>query len=156
MRLQSYETREVTLVEGDYVISTERSRIDPGALVELYRAEAYWGEGLEVGRFRCAVENSLPIGAYTTDGAVAGFGRVVTDGAMFAYLRDVLVLPDHRGKGLGLALCRCALDHPDLARVSNWMLRTRDAQELYARFGFMPVEKADAYMRRQTASISWC
>ncbi|WP_288950867.1 GNAT family N-acetyltransferase [uncultured Paracoccus sp.] len=155
MRLQHYETGEFTWLEGDFVISTERHRIDLAALVALYRAEAYWGGALEAGRFLCAVESSLPIGAYTTGGAIAGFCRVVTDGAMFAYLRDVLILPEHRGKGLGLALCQRALEHPDLARVNNWLLRTKDAQTLYARYGFTPVEKGEGYMRRQTAPVEW-
>lgn len=155
MRLQRYETGEFTWPEGDYVISTERHRIDPAALVDLYRAEAYWGGDLEAGRFLCAVESSLPIGAYTAWGAVAGFCRVVTDGAMFAYLRDVLILPEHRGKGLGLALCQHALEHPDLARVNNWLLRTKDAQALYARYGFTPVEKGEGYMRRHTSPVAW-
>lgn len=155
MRLQPYETGEFTWHEGNYLISTERHRMDPAALVDLYRAEAYWGGGLEPGRFYCALESSLPIGAYTADGAVAGFCRIVTDGAMFAYLRDVLILPDFRGKGLGLALCRRALEHPDLARVNNWLLRTKDAQALYTRLGFTPVEAAEGYMRRQTPPVVW-
>ena len=102
-----------------------------------------------------ALENSLPFGAYTAGGDVAGFARVVTDGAMFAYLRDVLVLPAHRGRGLGLALCRRALEHPDLAAVNNWLLRSTDSKGLYARLGFTPVDGADDYMRRQTAPVAW-
>lgn len=155
MRLQGYETAEFTWQEGDYTISTERHRIKPAMLADLYRAEAYWGGALEAGRFLCAVENSLPVGAYTEDGAVAGFCRIVTDGAMFAYLRDVLILPAHRGKGLGLGLCRRALEHPDLARVNNWLLRTKDAQSLYARLGFTLVENGGGYMRRQTPAAVW-
>ena len=65
------------------------------------------------------------------------------------------ILPEHRGKGLGLALCRRALEHPDLARINNWLLRTKDAQALYARLGFGPVEMSEGYMRRQTAPVAW-
>jgi GNAT superfamily N-acetyltransferase len=71
----------------------------------------------------------------------------VTDGALFAYLRDVFVLPPHRGQGLGRALGAAAIAHPDLGTVRNWMLATRDAHGVYAPLGFRPVSEPAMYMQ---------
>jgi GNAT superfamily N-acetyltransferase len=72
---------------------------------------------------------------YAADGAQVGYARTVTDGISLAYLADVYVLDAHRGKGLGAALVGFAIDHGPQWR---WILHTRDAAPLYARFGFGP------------------
>ncbi len=74
---------------------------------------------------------------------------------MFAYLRDVLVLEAHRGRGLGKSLSAHALGHPDLAHVNYWLLRTNDAHGVYAKFGFTALPDADTFMVRRTARIAW-
>ncbi|WP_418137894.1 GNAT family N-acetyltransferase [Agrobacterium sp. El2ro-1b] len=155
MELQHFESREYSWPFGDYTVSTERSRLDTRALLDHFHAEAYWAKDLEFARFDTAIRSSLPIGVYGADGALAGFCRVVTDGAMFAYLRDVLVLEAHRGKGLGRALSQHAIEHPDLTYVNYWLLRTNDAHSVYAKFGFTALPDADTFMIRRTDKITW-
>ena len=67
---------------------------------------------------------------------MVGFARVVTDLATFAYIGDVFVLETHRGRGLSKWLMECMVEHPDLKDLRRWHLVTRDAQALYAKFGF--------------------
>lgn len=155
MELLHFESQEYSWSEGDYTISTERTRIDIRTLWQHYRDEAYWASDLEYARFEAAIGSSLPFGVYDTTGAVAGFCRVVTDGAMFAYLRDVLVLKAHRGRGLGLGLSRRAIEHPDLACVNYWVLRTNDAHGVYAKLGFTELPDADTFMVRRTEKVAW-
>ncbi|MBY2915366.1 GNAT family N-acetyltransferase [Rhizobium leguminosarum] len=155
MKLQHFESNEYSWVEGDYTVSTERARIDIRQLWQHYRDEAYWAKDLEYARLKAAIGGSLPIGVYDTSGAVAGFCRVVTDGATFAYMRDVLILEAHRGRGLGSALSKRALRHPDLARVNYWLLRTVDAHGVYAKLGFTPLPDAQTFMIRRTEKVVW-
>lgn len=123
-----------------YTVSTERARLDLDLIYDFLLREAYWAKGVRRAVMERGIAGSLPFGLYAPDGAMAGFARVVTDGASFAYLRDVFVLAGHRGRGLGLFLSECVCAHPDLATVHNWMLSTQDAHGLYARLGFAPVE----------------
>lgn len=155
MELQHFESREYSWPVGDYIVSTERRRLDTRTLLDHFRAQAYWAQDLELPRFATALRNSLPIGAYAADGSIAGFCRVVTDGASFAYLRDVLVLETHRGKGLGKALTQHAIEHPDLAYVSYWLLRTNDAHGVYEKFGFTALPDPETFMIRRTDRIMW-
>ncbi|MBE9605410.1 GNAT family N-acetyltransferase [Acetobacteraceae bacterium H6797] len=137
---------------GAYAISTDRARLDFPAIHRFLSEEAPWSLNIEAGLLHRAIAGSLPFAAYDASGALAGFCRVVTDGACFAYLRDVFVLPHHRGQGLGRALARAALEHPDLATVRNWMLATADAHGVYAALGFAPLAAPGNYMQRRRAA----
>jgi GNAT superfamily N-acetyltransferase len=82
----------------------------------------------------------LCFGVYTA-GRQIGFGRVITDCAVFGYLSDVFVLPEFRGRGVGKYLVKAMLEHPDVRGLKLILLRTRDAHGLYAQFGFTPLYK---------------
>ncbi len=124
-------------------ISTDPARLDVD-LIHAFLTESYWATG----RSRVAVEqsirNSLCFGAYVGGEQVA-FARVITDEATFAYLADVFVVPKWRGRGISKRLIRKVLDHPGLMDISI-LLRTRDAHELYRRFGFTPSRDPERFM----------
>jgi GNAT superfamily N-acetyltransferase len=77
-----------------------------------------------------------------------GFARVVTDRATFAYLADVFVVEERRGRGLASLLLEAVLSHPDLQGLRRWSLATRDAHGLYRRFGFTELAAPERYMER--------
>ncbi|MEX2246212.1 MAG: GNAT family N-acetyltransferase [Dehalococcoidia bacterium] len=148
---------------GGYVVSTDRSRLDIDVVLGFLRG-AYWaGEHLPREVVERAVEHSLCFGLYG-EGWQVGFARAVTDYATFAYIADVFVLEEHRGRGLGVWLMECVSAHPGLQGLRRWMLGTRDAHALYEKTGFTRVkadddrwmEKADpevyARMAKGTAS----
>ena len=87
-----------------------------------------------------SIENSLCFGAYAEDGKQVGFARVVTDAATFAYLGDVFVVGEHRGRGIGKQLVAAVMAHPDVQGVRLFLLGTADAHGLYEGFGFKLVE----------------
>jgi GNAT superfamily N-acetyltransferase len=130
---------------GEYTLSTDRQWIDVGAVFELLRVE-HWGGQVTRPALDRAIENSVCVGIYDTangDRQLA-FARVVTDLATFAYLTDVVVAPAARGKGFGSWMIEAILGHPDLQGLRRFALLTRDASELYEKFGFstdMPTSK---------------
>ena len=120
----------------DLEISFDPSRLDFQATSDLLKA-SYWGRQRTDEINRRAFENSVCAIALI-DGRQVGFARASGDRAVFARISDVIVWPEHRGKGIGRALLQALLDHPDLRSVGTWMLNTSDAHSLYARFGFRP------------------
>jgi GNAT superfamily N-acetyltransferase len=122
-----------------YEISTDRDRLDLDAIWGFLRSSYWWAPGTARDVLERAIENSLPLGLFAADGSQAGFARVVTDRARFAWLADVFVLEPHRGRGLGIWLVDTALSHPDVAGIQV-VLRTADAHGLYDRFGFRPAD----------------
>lgn len=123
---------------GGYELDDDPARLDVDAIHSYVGGESYWAKG----RSRDVMERAIAgaarvIGLYAPDRSQAGFCRVVSDAATFAYLADVFVLDEHRGRGLGVELVREAVDAEGWRDLS-WHLRTADAHTLYERFGFKP------------------
>jgi GNAT superfamily N-acetyltransferase len=134
---------------GGYTISDERARLDQDVIYGFLSRESYWARGRSRGLIGRSIENSLPFGVYRADGRQVGFARVVTDRATFAWLADVFVLPEERGRGLSKWLVECVLAHPELQNLRRWLLATRDAQGLYRRYGFAePANAKTTYMEK--------
>jgi GNAT superfamily N-acetyltransferase len=120
---------------GGYELDDDRRRIDFDAVHAYIGGVSYWAKGRSRERMRAAIDGSARVvGLYKGDEQV-GFLRVVSDGATFAYLADVYVLDEHRGRGLGVELVHEAVE-PEPWSGFMWHLRTKDAHNLYRKFGF--------------------
>jgi GNAT superfamily N-acetyltransferase len=122
---------------GGLELDDERARVDVAALHRYLSEESYWAKGRPLDTVeRLVREATRVVGLYDGDRLV-GFCRVVTDGTAFAWLADVYVLGDYRGRGLGVELVREAIDGGPF-RDLPWYLNTADAHGLYAKLGFEP------------------
>jgi GNAT superfamily N-acetyltransferase len=140
-----------SLHRGEFEVSTDPSRLNIG-VVHGYLTRSYWAESIPLAVVERSVRNSLPFGAYRgTD--QAGFARVITDMATFAYIADVFVLEEFRGRGLGRLLMECIMSHPGLQGLRRWSLLTRDAHGLYRQFGFAPSGSPERYMEISNPAI---
>ena len=131
-------------MSGEFEISTEPSRLDLEVIHGFLRT-SYWAEGRPRAVVERAIEHSLCFGVYL-EGRQVAFARVVSDRAVFAYLMDVFVIPEFRGRGISKTLMRAVLDHPELQGLRVFLLGTRDAHGLYAKFGFRPLEEPSRWM----------
>ncbi len=118
-------------------VSTDPARLDLGR-IHRFLSNAYWSPGIPRDVVQRAIANSLPFGLYEPSGTQIGFARAITDRATYAYLADVYVEVEHRGRGLGKFLIACVLQHPELQALRRWALATADAHGLYERHGFAP------------------
>lgn len=128
--------------KGAYKISTDPRYID---LEAVFLSRAYWSDGIPKEIVAKAISASLCFALFEGSRQV-GFARVVTDRATFAYLCDVYVLEEYRGRGLGKWLIEELLSHSDLQGLRRFVLVTRDAHGLYKQFGFGPPENPGGYM----------
>ena len=128
-----------------YTISTDPARLDVTA-IHAYLARSYWSPGIPREVVERAIAGSLCFGIYTEAGAQIGFARVVSDCATYAYLCDVYVLEEHRGKKLGHWLVETILAHPSLQGLRRFALATRDAHGLYEQYGFKVVVEPEKHM----------
>jgi GNAT superfamily N-acetyltransferase len=132
-----------------YLITDDRSRLDP-EMVHLYLSqESYWANGVSREIVDRSLANSLCISVYAADGHQVGLARVITDFATFAWLCDVFILEGYRGNGLGKALIRAVVTHPQLQTIRRMGLGTLDAHGLYARFGFKPISQPERQMEKR-------
>ena len=134
-------------LRGSLLLSTDRSRIDVGTSLRLLHG-TFWAAGMDRADLARAIRNSVCLGVYEHGRQVA-LARVVTDLATYAYLTDVVVAEDYRQRGIGSWMVEVILAHPSLQRLRRIALLTRDAQSLYARYGFtVGVRGTSTYMER--------
>jgi N-acetylglutamate synthase-like GNAT family acetyltransferase len=132
------------MLTEEYSISSDPQKLDL-EVIHGYLTRSYWAQGISKEIVQKAIEGSLCFGVYHFDKQV-GFARVVTDHATFAYLCDVFVLEEHRGKGLSKKLMEAIMKHPSLQGLRRFMLVTKDAHGLYEPFGFQRPPIPDRYM----------
>lgn len=132
---------------GPLTLTTDRQRIDVDAVFALLAVE-HWGWQVTRPILERSIENSVCIGVYDTSrhDRQLSFARVVTDLATYAYLTDVVVAREARGQGIGQWMIEAVLAHPDLQGLRRVTLLTRDAQELYRKFGFTTEMPTSTYM----------
>ena len=136
-----------TLAEVEY--STNAARVDRDWLWSELVGHTYWAKYRTRPMFDRQLDNAWRVvGAYRADdGAMVGFCRAFSDGAAMAYLADVYVARDQRGRGIGRELLRVMIDDGP-GRDFRWMLHTADAHDLYRPFGFAAPDAS--FMERRT------
>jgi GNAT superfamily N-acetyltransferase len=134
-----------------YALTDDPAAIDPVA-THAYLTTSYWAEGIPLETVVRSIKGSFCVAALK-DGGQIGFSRIISDYATFAYLADVYVLEAHRGLGIAQAMLGFLLGHPRLQGLRRWALFTRDAQPLYARFGWQQYPHPERMMTRDFADI---
>jgi len=131
---------------GNFIISDNPSRLNLDVICDLL-SRAYWASARPRDVIEKSIQFSLNFGVYDGQRQI-GFARVVTDRAIFAYLCDVVIHEDYRGRGLGKWMMECVMSHPDLQGLRRWCLLTRDAHGLYNQFGFTEINDPSRWMEK--------
>lgn len=143
--MSAYEVKK-----DDFLISTDKTLLDIGVIHSYLSKESYWAMNIPREVVVKSVAHSLCFGVYH-DGKQIGFARLITDQATFAYLADVFILEDHRGKGLSKWLMHSIHAHPELQGLRRWVLGTKDAHGLYEQFGWVRFgeDQLQRFMQKQ-------
>lgn len=127
-----------------FVVSDHRQKVDLDKVCELL-ADTYWAAGRPRHVIEESIKNSIVFGLYKK-GEMVGFARVITDGAVFGWVLDVVIDSEYRGQGLGTWLMECVCNHPVISKLGRLGLATKDAHGLYEKFGF---QRREAMMLRR-------
>lgn len=133
--------------KDEFVVDTDKSRLQIDVIQSFLMNDSYWAKDRTIEQTRTAIENSICFGVYQGERQV-GFARVVSDCATFAYLGDVFIIEEFRGRGLSKWLMETIISHPELQNLRRWVLATRDAHGLYEQFGFHALCFPDRWMER--------
>jgi GNAT superfamily N-acetyltransferase len=138
-------------LKNNFIISTDKSKINIEVVHHYLCTESYWAKNIPLNIVQKSIEGAFCFGVYKKESETAfiqaGFARVITDKATFAYLADVFILEKYRGIGLSKWLMEEILGHPELQGLRGWMLGTKDAHGLYEQFGFKRLENSERIMR---------
>ena len=137
--------------KDDFLITTDKNKLSLKA-IHAYLSRSYWSENIPIDRVEKAIQNSLCFGLFHQKDQI-GFARLITDYTSFAYLADVYVLEEFRGKGLSKWLMTCIKKQPNLQNLRRWMLATKDAHSLYEKFGFTSLKNPNTFMELHQADV---
>jgi GNAT superfamily N-acetyltransferase len=132
---------------GEFTISTDKGQLQLDVIQDFLANESYWAQTRTSDQTHKAIENSLCFGLYLLERQI-GFARVVSDFSTFAYLGDVFVLEEFRGRGLSKWLMKTIVEYPDLQGLRRWVLATRDAHGLYEQFEFAALRHPGRWMEK--------
>lgn len=133
--------------KDEFTISTEKQRLNLDVIHKFLSEDSYWARERSIEQTKTAIENSICFGLYDGDRQI-GFARVVSDKATFAYIGDVFVLSEYRGRGLSKWLMQVIVDHPELQGLRRWVLATKDAHGLYEQFEFAQLRYPERWMEK--------
>ena len=139
-------------MENSVEITTDRSRIDLDYVHEYLSEKLYWAKGIPKELVEKSIQNALCFSVFFNEKQI-GFGRVITDYATFAYIGDIFIDEDFRGKGFSKQLMQNIINHPELQGLRRWMLMTWDAHGLYEQFGFSVASKPERVMEISKPNI---
>ncbi|MFH6999026.1 GNAT family N-acetyltransferase [Flavobacterium sp. FlaQc-57] len=137
--------KEINFSFGDYVITTYKNKLDLYAIHDFLSKESGWSNNIPFETLKNSIENSLNFGLFYKDRQI-GFARVISDFATIAYLGDIYVLDEFRGKGLSKTLMEQVMHHPNLQGLRRWILLTSTAEWLYEKYNFTKLPNPELYM----------
>lgn len=137
--------------KGEFTVTCDPDKQDL-SVIHGFLTESYWARGIPRETVARSIRNSLCFALLHNERQI-GFARVISDYATIAYLGDVFLVSDYRGRGLSKWLMSCVTQHPDLQGLRRWILATSDAHGLYRQFGFTPLAHPAAFMERHAANV---
>jgi GNAT superfamily N-acetyltransferase len=141
----------MTWSRGEFSVTCDPDKQDL-EVIHGFLSQSYWAKGIPKETVRRSIDGSLCF-ALLHKGKQIGFARVISDFATVAYLGDVFVLDEFRGRSLSKWLMECVCSHPDLQGLRRWILATADAHSLYEKYGFTALSKPQFFMERHDPSV---
>lgn len=129
-------------------VSTDKNKLDV-PFIQHFLKDIYWAAGRTIEEVQTTIDHSFCFGIYLDEKQI-GFARVITDYIVFAYVMDVFITEEHRGKGYSSILVDAMMNEPQLKQVQVWRLATADAHYLYEKFRFSPLAKPERMMEKIT------
>lgn len=127
-------------------VSTDKQKLNV-PFIQHFLKDIYWAAGRTIEEVQRTIDASVCFGIYLDDVQI-GFARVITDYVVFAYVMDVFIIDEHRGKGHSSVLIAAMMDEPSLKEVKIWRLATKDAHFLYEKFGFAALAYPERMMEK--------
>lgn len=144
--------KTILLQKDEYSISNDQSQLDIDAIHNFLSTKAYWSLNIPKEKVEVSIKNSLCFGLYENSKQI-GFARVITDFSTIAYLGDVYILEEHRGKGLSKWLMETIMSFPELQGLRRWILLTGDAHKLYRKYGWTDLADSTNWMELHNKNV---
>lgn len=136
------------IAEDDrYLYYDSKLAVTATDLQELYRF-ASWGRSRSIEQIDLMLQGTSMCFSVRHAGRLVAFCRILTDFVFRGSLWDIMVHPDHQGKGLGSSLLDYALNHPKIRSIPLIITYTSELSPFLSRLGFMQEDGAMMLLRK--------
>ena len=142
----------ITEENEDFVITTDKTKLDIDVIYDFLTNQSFWARNITFEKVKTSIENSLNFGLFFHDKQI-GYARVISDFSTIAYLGDVFIIEEYRGRGLSKWLLEKVMNHPNLQGLRRWILLTADAHELYKKYGWTAITSPDKWMEKYDSAV---
>lgn len=129
----------------ELLITTDKEKMDVEAIHDFLSKYSGWSDYIPIETVKKSIDNSLNFGVFHQNKQI-GFARIISDFSTIAYLGDVYILDEFRGKNLSKKLMDVIISHPELQGLRRWILLTSTADWLYEKYGFVKIPNPEIYM----------
>ena len=136
----------------DYFITTDINRMDVVAIHDFLSKYSGWSDNIPFDTVKTSIDNSFNFGLFHKEKQI-GFARIISDFTTVAYLGDVFVLLEFRGRGLSKWLMETITSYPELKGLRRWILLTGDAHGLYKQFGWKEIANPERWMELHNKDV---
>jgi len=143
---------DINIHKDGFCISTDKAKLDLDTIHDFLSTKAYWCINIPKEKVQTAIKNSLCFGVYQ-DKKQIGFARIISDFSTTAYLGDVYILEEYRGKGISKWLMETVMNYPHLQGLRRWILLTGDAHGLYKQFGWTQISDPTKWMELHNKNV---
>lgn len=143
---------DINIYKDNFCISTDNTKLDIETIHEFLSTKAYWCLNIPKEKVEISIRNSLCFGVYQNNKQI-GFARIISDFSTIAYLGDVFILEEYRGKGLSKWLMENIMNYPRLQGLRRWILLTGDAHCLYRKYGWTDIEDPSKWMELHDKNV---
>lgn len=144
--------KKITLYKNEFCISNDKAKLNLDTIHNFLSTKAYWALNIPKDKVQTSIQNSLCFGVYHNEKQM-GFAKVISDFSTIAYLGDVFILEEYRGRGLSRWLIESIKSHPNLQGLRRWILLTGDAHELYRKFGWTNLSDSTKWMELHNKDV---
>jgi ribosomal protein S18 acetylase RimI-like enzyme len=135
----------------EYIFYDSGLAVLPEELQDLYRF-THWGKSRSLEQIARMLDGSDLCFSVRYDSKLVAFSRMLTDFVFRGSMWDILVHPDHQGRGLGSKLMTYALTHPAVKDIPIITSYSSDLVPFLRRHGF---ENREGLMVLQRVPIEY-
>jgi GNAT superfamily N-acetyltransferase len=113
-------------------------------IIQLYKAGGWWKDTYDTSGIPALIAGSFAfaVAIDTKTSKAIGMGRILSDGVSDAYIQDLIVLPEYRGKNIGKNIVSALIDFISSKGI-HWigLIAEPGSDQFYKTLGFKPMDR---------------
>ena len=99
-----------------------------------------WNKGYQASKdelYQAVSKSWYTLCAYNGENDLIGFGRLISDGILYAFICDMIIDPSYQNQGIGSSILKKLISHCKIEKIRVlWLISATDKSGFYKKHGF--------------------